>query len=356
MVLLNRIKRTVAVALFVACDINTPANALPCHTDTLTFIGTGDIMMGTSYPSTAYLPPGDCSSLFVHVADFLSGADITFGNLEGTLADTTAQPRKCRDTVNCYIFRMPASFARCLAEAGYDVVSVANNHAGDFGSAGKEQTVNALRNIGLYYAGTNDQPCTFLTRSGYRIALCAFATSGGTPSLLDTAYAKTVVTEAARECDIVIVSMHGGAEGKDHQHVTRQDEEFLGYPRGNVQRFAHAMIDAGADIVFGHGPHVTRAVELYRDRFIAYSLGNFCTYSRFNLRGPNGYAPAIKVFTDPRGGFIRAEVLPVRQPGPGIPHPDPGRTAVHILRELSETDFPESMLLINGDGVILRKE
>ncbi|KKK93514.1 hypothetical protein LCGC14_2692140, partial [marine sediment metagenome] len=66
--------------------------------------------------------------------------------------------------------------------------------------------------------------------------------------------------------------------------MTRESEIYLGYDRGNIYEFAHMVVDAGADVVFGHGPHVTRAAEIYKDRFIIYSLGNFCTYRRFNLR------------------------------------------------------------------------
>ena len=114
-------------------------------------------------------------------------------------------------------------------------------------------------------------------------------------------------------CDIVIVSFHGGAEGADYQNVTRETETFYGENRGNVYEFSHRMIDAGADIVFGHGPHVTRAIEVYKDRFIAYSLGNFCTYRRFNLTGPNGFAPLLRVKTDTFGKFVEADIIPVYQ-------------------------------------------
>ncbi len=108
------------------------------------------------------------------------------------------------------------------------------------------------------------------------------------------AEAEEIVRHLADTCDIVIVSFHGGAEGANYQHVTKDYEMYYTENRGNVYSFAHRMIDAGADVIFGHGPHITRAVEVYNERFIAYSLGNFCTYGRFNLSGPNGIAPVIK--------------------------------------------------------------
>ena len=154
--------------------------------------------------------------------------------------------------------------------------------------------------------------------------------------------------------DVVIISFHGGGEGKDHQHVVRGDEEYLGANRGNVYRFSHDVVDAGADVVFGHGPHVTRAMELYGDRLICYSLGNFATYRRFNLRGPNGIAPIVKVYVDLEGKFISGEVVPVYQPGEGGPRHDGQSRAIHKLIELTETDFPEQELVIGVDGSLSR--
>jgi poly-gamma-glutamate capsule biosynthesis protein CapA/YwtB (metallophosphatase superfamily) len=154
---------------------------------------------------------------------------------------------------------------------------------------------------------------------------------------------------------VVIISFHGGGEGKEHEHVIRGDEEYLGTNRGSVYRFSHEVVDAGADVVFGHGPHVTRAVELYAGRLICYSLGNFATYRRFNLSGPNGIAPVIKVYTDRQGRFLSGEVIAVHQPGEGGPRPDPSGRAIHKIKALSETDFPDQGLLIGTDGTITLK-
>ncbi|TVQ91272.1 MAG: CapA family protein, partial [Bacteroidetes bacterium] len=146
-----------------------------------------------------------------------------------------------------------------------------------------------------------------------------------------------------------------GAEGANHQNVTCETEFYFGENRGNVCHFARSVIDAGADIVFGHGPHVTRSVELYKDRFIAYSLGNFCTYARFNLRGENGIAPVIKVFTNNQGKFLRAEVTPIRQIGRGEPIIDRNNAAIRSLQRLTREDFPDSELVITDDGIIKRR-
>jgi len=134
--------------------------------------------------------------------------------------------------------------------------------------------------------------------------------------------------------------------------MTRESEIYLGYDRGNIYEFAHNVVDAGADIVFGHGPHVTRAAEVYKDRFIIYSLGNFCTYRRFNLRGPNGIAPIIKLQLAKDGRFLGGQVIPVYQVAPGGVSPDPQKRAIYKLKDLTRADFPETALLIDNEGIM----
>ncbi len=319
--------------------------------DTLCIIGTGDIMLGTNYPSTSYLPPGgDCSPLLRPVHPILQSGDLLFGNLEGGFGDGEGTPKGCKDTATCYVFRMPGHFAGCLVEAGYDVLSVANNHVNDFGPLGRESTARLLDSVGIAYAGFETHPWTIFEKGGVTYGFAAFAPNKGTMDLLDYLGAARITAMLDSLADVVIISFHGGAEGKDHQHVVRGDEEYLGQNRGSVYRFAHDVVDAGADVVFGHGPHVTRALELYRDRLICYSLGNFATYRRFNLSGPNGIAPIVKVNVNREGAFLSGEVIPVYQPGEGGPRPDAQKRALHKIMELSGADFPGQPLVIGVDG------
>jgi hypothetical protein len=323
--------------------------------DSISIIGVGDIMMGTLYPyNPAYLPPGNnCSILFSEVQDILQSADLCFGNLEGCFLDEGQVVKKCSDPSRCYAFRMPEKYVHCLKDAGFDVLSLANNHIGDFGAAGRNRTVSVLKENGLFYAGLISKPWDTFTIEGVRYGFCAFAPNTGCVDLRNTAGAKAIVSELDKTCDIVIVSFHGGAEGAAHQHVKKQTEYFYGENRGNVYAFAHEMIDAGADIVFGHGPHVTRAIDVYKERFIAYSLGNFCTYSRFSLQGVNAIAPIIKVYTDKNGAFLRAQIYPVyQQKYQGGPKPDPQKRAISIIRDLTFHDLLElkGKLSIDDDG------
>lgn len=321
--------------------------------DTLTVIGVGDIMLGTDYPAAMYLPPGnDCKPLLDGVSAILREADVTFGNLEGTFAGGHGIPKKCKDTTQCFVFRMPDAYVHCLVDGGFDMVSIANNHANDFGTSGKLQTEWVLESHGIASAGSLGSPAVIVVKDGIRFGLIAFAPNLGCYGLDDLDAAARMVDSLGQRCDIIIVSFHGGAEGADHQHVTRQNEIYLGAGRGNVYAFAHRVVDAGADIVFGHGPHVTRAVEIYRDRFIIYSLGNFCTYGRFNLKGPNGIAPIMKIQLTPDGRFLRGTIIPVCQPHSGGVSLDPQKRVISKLQDLIRTDFPEIPLLIDQEGLI----
>jgi hypothetical protein len=334
--------------LVAESNINSP------DSDTISVIGVGDIMLGTDYPSSIYLPPGnDCSVLLKDVNHLLHDADITFGNLEGTFAGSKGKPKPCKDTTMCFVFRMPEDYVNCLKDAGFDLLSISNNHSNDFGTGGRENTQKVLDSAGIAYAGSYSAPYIILEKDSLRFGFTAFSPFRGCYSIKDTIRAREILEEMNEKCDIIIVSVHGGAEGADHQHVTRDSEIYLGYDRGNIYEFAHLAIDAGADIIFGHGPHVTRAMEVYRGRFIIYSLGNFCTYGRFNLRGPNGIAPIMKVFVSPDGSFLSGKVIPVMQTGRGGVKPDTEGQVIKKVQELNASDFPEIPLTIGEDGNVI---
>lgn len=324
--------------------------------DTISVIGVGDIMMGTNFPSEKYLPPENGKSLWREVIDILKDADLTFGNLEGVVLDSGGTQKKCNNPDLCYLFRTPERFISNLVDAGFDVMSMANNHAGDFGPEGRENTVKVLDSLGINHAGLIERPYCLITIDGIKFGFAAFSPNTGTLSINDHEEAKKIVTHLDSMSDIVIVSFHGGAEGSKYQHVLRETEFFYGENRGNIYEFAHDLINSGADIIFGHGPHVTRAIEVYQNKFIAYSLGNFCTYARFNLRGANGLAPIIKVYTDHRGKFLWGQIIPIFQEGEGGPKIDPQKRVIKTLQELTSTDFPEVEISINDDGLITYSE
>jgi len=318
--------------------------------------GVGDIMLGTSFPSVKYLPPGDNPYLLLEsVSDTLINSDITFGNLEGSFLNNGEAAKKCRDSTLCYLFRMPEKYVSALTSTGFDLLSLANNHFGDFGLPSRNRTKAILDSVGIKYAGLLESPWSVLEKDSILYGFCAFAPNAGTVNINDTEKAIEIVRMLADSCDIVIVSFHGGAEGAEFQNVTKTDEIFYGENRGNVYKFAHTMIDNGADVVFGHGPHVTRAIEVYKDRFISYSLGNFCTYGRFNLAGPNGIAPIVKLNVDLSGRFLSGRIIPVYQPWPGGVRYDPASRVIHKIRDLMAADFPESVIDLSVKGEITYK-
>ena len=320
--------------------------------DTLSIIGVGDIMLGTNFPKPDYLPPDSGRFLLSDAQPFLVDADVTFGNLEGVILNDGGTPKHCKNPDLCYLFRSPEYLATHLKWAGFDVMSTANNHAGDFGDIGRLNTMRVLDSLEIHHAGLHATPYETFMVDGMKYGFAAFAPNSGTMSIHDHEAAMGIVSHLDSISDVVIVSFHGGAEGKKYQHVTRETETFYGENRGNVYQFSHDLVDAGADVIFGHGPHVVRAVEVYKDRFIAYSLGNFCTYARFNLKGPNGLAPIVKVFTTANGGFLHARVLPFIQISPGGPQIDKNNGAITKIRELMTIDFPESRISLDDLGYI----
>jgi hypothetical protein len=330
----------------------------PEQADTLLcIIGVGDMMLGTNYPSAGYLPPNGGKDILVEVTPIIQTADLAFGNLEGAILDQGGTPKTCKNPDVCYVFRSPESYAQHFADAGFHMLSLANNHSGDFGPEGRKRTKASLDAVGIAYAGLagTDEYCV-VERNGIRYGMAAFAPNVGTCDIRDIPRAKEIVRTLKEKSDIVIVSFHGGAEGPQHQHVPKATETYYGENRGDVHKFAHAVIDAGADIVFGHGPHVTRAIELYNDRLIAYSLGNFATYGRFNLSGPAGLAPLLKVYVDAQGRFVHGEIVATYQTKPHGPKIDPQKRVIKDMIRLTKADFPDTPLLISEDGLITRTQ
>jgi hypothetical protein len=311
----------------------------------------GDMMIGTDYPRN-HLPDDDGVSFLADVAPILSAADITFGNLEGVLIDGGEPGKKCSNPNACYLFRSPTRYAEHYRNAGFDVLSLANNHARDFGEEGRTSSMNAIAAAGMRHSGRVDDFASF-EHGDLRIAVLAYAVTKNSNMLLDYELAFTTVADFAKTHDIVVVSFHGGAEGADVTHVPFADEEYYGEPRGDVVWFARGVVDAGADLVIGHGPHVVRGMERYKDRLIAYSLGNFATYYGISVAGIKGVAPILTTTLDGDGRFVEGEIVSTVQLRPAGPSIDPKQRALNLIRGLSIEDFGEPGLTFLPDGRIL---
>lgn len=335
----------------VSQSLHVPADSVG-SAKLLRIMAVGDIMLGTHFPSSRYLPPHDGAHLLDEVQPVLKTGDVVFGNLEGVLLTERATPKKCKDTLNCYAFKSPEHYINHFKAAGFNLLSVANNHVGDFGDFGRTNTIRVLQEAGIHFAGLTSHPYTLFSQDSITYGFCAFAPNYGTVSIHDYEQAKQLVAHLDSLCDVVIVSFHGGAEGAKYDAITRETEMFLGENRGNPYEFARVVIDAGADLVLGHGPHVPRAVDLYKGRFIAYSLGNFATYARFNLSGNNGLAPLLQIHVKPDGSFVSAQIHSAIQKGEGGPQWDPHNKAAIQIKKLTQRDIPEAPLLITNEGLI----
>lgn len=336
----------------VAAQQNTDTIA-----QTISIIAVGDIMLGTNFPSAKYLPPqNDCWPLLEEAAPVLQSADIRFGNLEGCFLNEGPVVKKCEDTTKCYAFRMPVDYSKALAKAGFNMVSIANNHIRDFGNKGIDTTLYYLDKHQIRYSGLKSKPFDTLTVHGLKVGLLSVSPFKQTVDMNNHALVAKWIHHLDTICDIVLVSFHGGAEGKDHMNITRETEYFYGEDRGNVWAFAHMCVDAGADMVIGHGPHVPRAVELYKGRFICYSLGNFCTYARFNLNYPNSLTPVIRIELDSNGKALKGEIISMIQRGEGGPQIDELKRAFKLVKTLSKEDFPESRIVFQEDGTLIFSE
>lgn len=328
-------------------------NAAAQDNDTITVAVCGDIMMGTTYP-TVRLPENDGRDLFKDVGPVLKSADITLGNLEGTLCDGGKSTKGTGKY--SYAFRTPTSYAPLLTEAGFDYMSLANNHSRDFGMEGIQSTEAALAYEDIGYSGiAGRKEWSVVKRGGIRYGICAFGHNSYTVKHTDLKWVKRILDTLKTQSDIIIVSFHGGAEGVDWAHLPEGQETYLGENRGDLRKFAHFCIDNGAALVYGHGPHVTRCVEVYKGHFIAYSLGNFCTPYGISLTGIKGHAPVVTVRIDKDGHFIDGKIHPfIQQYGVG-PRTDNSGAVIKNMKALSDTDVPLSQALISDDGSIYIK-
>ncbi len=313
----------------------------------------GDTMIGTDYPYEQ-LPPS-FESPFAFVQDTLGESDLTFMNHEGTLCDG-GNSIKCQGSAEgaCYAFRTPTKYSNFFVDAGFNLVSLANNHIMDFGETCRDQTEQTFTKLGIFWSGRAGTLRRFVSKE-IKFSLISFHSAGHTNSTLDIETAIKMIKTEKEQGQLVIVSFHGGAEGIGALHVPKTSEYFFGENRGDVYQFAHSAIDAGADLILGSGPHVVRGLELYKNRLIAYSLGNFSTYRTFNLLGFAGIGAILEVDLSKTGEFAGGKIHSTKQIEFGIPILDKNKRSVDLIRYLSIEDFPDSPLIIARDGSLGRK-
>lgn len=296
----------------------------------------GDIMLGGS--ATEFMQRHGHDYAFDGVADELARGDILFGNLEGPLTDG-GEPFPDKK----YLFRTPpAKVAPALARAGFDVVSLANNHTLDYGAIGLYDTLDALYDAGIRAVGAGPdlararRPATVEANGGHRIGFLAYSNTfpeefWAQPDHPGTAFGhlhhmRADVTALRERVDTVVVSFHWGREA-----ITEL--------RPYQPLLARAAIDAGADIVAGHHPHVLQGVEHYRDGIILYSLGNF-TFGSYSEKARTS---AIAHVTLDGDGLHTLELVPINVHNPGVlfrPVPLRGNAATDVAEDLATLSEP----------------
>lgn len=311
----------------------------------------GDIVPGTNYPTNRLHP--DKKILFQSVKPLLQGADFLFGNFESTL---TNYPYSSKGVGGGLVvpFRTPPGYTQILKEAGFDIMSVANNHSYDFYVQGFRDTIQNLEKTGIKAVGKKGQ-ILIAHYQGVSIAWIGFSYLDYHNSINNLARAKALVQKASKRADIVVISVHAGAEGTDAMRVRNKTEIFARENRGNLVKFSHTLIDNGADLILGHSPHVPRAVELYKGKFIAYSLGNFMGYRTLSTQSELGYSLVLEVEMNNKGDFVSGKIIPIHLNRQGIPYPDRQGRSIKLIRQLTQLDFPKTALTIKSNGYILRK-
>jgi poly-gamma-glutamate capsule biosynthesis protein CapA/YwtB (metallophosphatase superfamily) len=305
----------------------------------------GDTMLG----DTPDLPPDPRDYLSAVDKTMRDHAQIVFGNLEGTL--TTVDGGKCGGSNggDCFAFRDPPGYAKYLASDGFTLLNDANNHSHDFGQAGLDQTVRAIHGAGMKQTGLPGE-ITLVRAGKVRVAFVAFAPYPNTADLLDLSTAAALIKKARREASVVVVYMHAGAEGSDADHVTGQEEFYVGEDRGNPEKFAKMSIRNGASLVIASGPHVVRGMEFYRHHLIAYSLGNFANFHDFGSGGILSDSAILHVTLTASGAFRSARLFAVELDSEG--HPTLGGGSVALIRTLSAEDFGSARAHLSGNGTI----
>lgn len=313
----------------------------------ITVSAVGDIVLGDA----GRLPPNDGEGFFDDVVDALA-SDLVMGNLEQPLTDDTGFEKCAPDSEACHAFRAPPRYAAHLRDGGFDLMNLANNHGDDYGPAGRDNTRAALEEHGIAHTGERDQ-ITVVQVRGVSVAVVGFSSYAWTNSLIDLDQAADVVSRAAEQADLVVVQSHMGAEGSDATRVSPGTETYFGENRGDVMAFSRAVVDAGADLVIGHGPHVLRGMEFYQGKLIAYSLGNFAGGGgMLRADGVLGQGAVLHVSLRADGSFAGGRLVSTHMYNAGLPAVDPEDRGLNLVRDLTASDFPDTGAVFSDDGEI----
>ncbi len=310
-------------------EFSVQKKKLPQESEEVSLVAVGDISYSRGVERTVK-EQKDINYPFLKIQDYLNSANLVFGNLETPITQGAEIPDFEM------IFRSNPGTEQALKQAGFSVLSLANNHTPNFGEKGLKDTFNYLAEAGIKYvgAGNNEQEANqpvYIEKSEIKFAFLAYndidivpASYEASDNCAGTAFMRIdkmrgVVKEAKQKADFVIVSMHAGIEYTDK-------------PNDSQVNFAHAAIDAGADLIIGHHPHVVQALEKYKGKYIFYSLGNFVFDQPQSQETKEGLA--IKVYFT-KDGINKISFLPVVMENLAQPKMADNSAAEKILKRLN---------------------
>lgn len=277
---------------------------LPVRGETVTLIAVGDIMLSRGVGSK--MTENGMDYPFLKTREYLKSGDIVFGNLETPIFPGRKISR------SEMIFRADPGSENALVDAGFSVLSLANNHTPNFGEKALCDTFKYFHQAGLSYTGAGENEIdahtpAYVESKGFRFAFLAYNDTDVVPdnweaisdspgtAFMDKEKMCRDVKSAKANADFVIVSMHSGHEYKPK-------------PNQHQIEFSHSAIDAGADLVIGHHPHVVQTIEKYKNKFIFYSLGNFVFDQMWSQETREGLIAKFYFCAD---GIEKIDLIPV---------------------------------------------
>lgn len=292
----------------------------------------GDIVLPQQWESHSSLSSSD---IFAGVREYLHNADLSFGNLEGVLT-TLKVPRRQHEDRRIYNFSFDPNFASLLKHSGFKALNIANNHSHDYGENGYHDTIRHLTAAEIKIIGLKDNVVIEKIKE-LRIAFIGFSFYPRHNTIQNFNETERLIKEAKSKADFIVVTFHGGTEGSSLAWSENKTEYFRDENRGNTRDFARFAIDAGADAVIGHGPHVIRPIECYKGRPIAHSLGNFVTIGGLSSQGVNGISIIFGIRLKNDGRINALEILPIHQTTHKIPWYDEAHRASGVIKRLSRS-------------------